>query len=90
MQLTTTYLDSWSTLSSTMTSNNNYKDTPFEWFNLTPIRGEPTFGTLHKLCNGIKSNAKSAYSNLGGGSHGHLVLVFTDVQYVLIPSTPFF
>ena len=78
MQLTTKYLDSWSTLSSTMTSNINYKDTLFEQAKLTPFRGKPNFKTLNKLQNEIKANAKSVYSNFGGGSHGHLGLVLTD------------
>ena len=72
-----------------MTSNINYKDTLFKRANLTPIRGEPTFETLHKLQNEIKANAKSVYSNLGGGAHVHLGLVLTDAQYLLIPPTPF-
>ena len=61
-----------------MTSNINYKDTLFERSNLTPIRGKPTSETLHKLQNEIKANAKSVYSNLRGGAHGHLGLVLTD------------
>ena len=60
-----------------MTSNINYKKTLFDRTNLTPIYGEPTFKTLHKFWNKIKSNAKSVYSNLGGGAHGHLGLVLT-------------
>ena len=44
---------------------------------------------LHKIQNEIKANAKSVYSNLGGGAHEHLGLVLTDVQYVLIENTPF-
>ena len=62
-------------LSSTMTSKINYKDTLFKLANLTPIRGKPTFETLHKLRNEIKANAKAVYSNLGGGAHNHLGLV---------------
>ena len=50
---------------------------------------EYTFKTLHKLQNEINANAKYIYSNPGGGSHGHLRLVLTDVQYVLISPTPF-
>ena len=42
-----------------MTRIINYKDTLFERANLTPIRGEPTFETIHKLWNEIKSNAKA-------------------------------
>ena len=72
-----------------MTSNINYKDTLFERAKLTPIRGKPTFKVLHKLRNEIKANAKSFYSNIGGGAHGHLGLVLTDAQYALISHTPF-
>ena len=72
-----------------MTININYKDTLSETSNLTPIRGKPTFETLHKLQNKIKANTKSVYSNLGGGAHGHLDILLTDVQYALISPTPF-
>ena len=58
----------------------NYKRTLFEKANLTPIHGKPTFETLHKLQNEIKANAKSIYSNLGGGAHDHLSLVLNDAQ----------
>ena len=89
MQLTTTYLDSWSTPSSTMTRNINYKETLFKRSNLTPIRSEPTFETLHKLRNEIKANSKALYSNIGEGAYGHLVLVITEVHYAIISPTPF-
>ena len=89
MQLTTTYLESFSIPSSTMTININYKDTLLKQDNLTPIRGKPTFETLHNIRNEIKANAKSVYSNIGGGAHGHLGLVLTDAQYALISPTPF-
>ena len=49
MQLTTTYLDSWSITSFNMTSTINYKDTIFEQAYLNPICGEPTFEMLHNL-----------------------------------------
>ena len=78
MQLTTTNLDSWSMPSSTMNRSINYKDTLFEWANLTSIRGEPNFETLHKLQNKIKENTKYVYFNLVGWAHGHLVLVLTN------------
>ena len=63
-----------------MTSNINYKDTLFKQSNLAPIRGEPTFETLHNLWNEIKANANFVYSNIGGGAHGDLGLVLTDAQ----------
>ena len=67
----------------------NYKDTLIKWYNLTPICGEPTFETLQNLWDEIKANAKSVYSNLWGGAHGHLSLVLTYAQYALILPTPF-
>ena len=72
-----------------MKSNINYKDTIFERANITPIRGKPTFEMLHKLRNEIKANAKSVYSKIVGEEHGHLGLVVTDAQYMIISSTPF-
>ena len=72
-----------------MTININNKDTLSGRANLTAIHGETTFETLHKLWNEIKANAKSVYSNLGGGAHGHLGLVLNDTMYALIYTTPF-
>ena len=72
-----------------MTRYINYKDTLFERTNLTPICGEPTFETLHKILDKIKANVKSVYSNIGGGAHVHLGLVHTNGQYALISPTPF-
>ena len=45
---------------------------------------------IYKLRNEIKVNANSVYSNIGGGSHGHISLVLTDSQYALISPTNFF
>ena len=72
-----------------MTINVNQNDTLFEQANLTPIRGKPTFEMLHKLRNETKANAKSVYSDLRGGAHGHLGLLLNDAQYALIYPTPF-
>ena len=72
-----------------MSSTVNYRDTHFERANLTPIRGEPTYETVHKLWNEVKANARSVYSNLGGGTHGHLGLVLTTAQYAAISTTDF-
>ena len=67
-----------------MFSYTNYKDVLFDQENLTPIHGEPTLEILHKFRNKIKSNAKSVYSNIGGGEHGHIYLVLTNTYYTLI------
>ena len=72
-----------------MTSTFNYRDTHFERANLTPIRVEPTYDTVHKLWNKIKANARSVYSHLGGGTHGHLDLVLVATQYAEISNTVF-
>ena len=72
-----------------MTSSINYKDTLFKRAKLTPIRDKPTFETLHNLQYEIMANAKSVYSNLVGGAHGHLGLVLIDAQHAIISPTPF-
>ena len=66
--------------------NNKYKI--FDRDNFTPIRGEPILETLHNFRDDIKANAKAVYSNLRGGTHGHLGLVLTDEKYGLISPTP--
>jgi hypothetical protein len=53
----------------------NYREIFFEYPDLTKIIGIPAFETLHLLNQGIKSNAITVHSNLGGGQHGHLGLV---------------
>ena len=72
-----------------MTSSMNYKDTLFKKSNLTPIREEPTFETLHNIWNDIKENPKSVYYILVVGVHGHLYLVLNDTHCTLISPTPF-
>ena len=72
-----------------MASTVNYRDTHFERSNLTPIRGEPTYETVHKLWNKVKANVRSMYSNIGGGTHGHLGLVLMAAQYADISTTVF-
>ena len=72
-----------------MASTFNYRDTHFERSHFTPIRGEPTYGTVHKLWNEVKANTRSVYSNLGGGTYGHLGLFLTTAQYAAISTTAF-
>ena len=72
-----------------MSNSINYNYTLFEQAKLTPIRGKPTFETLHKLRNEIRANVKSAYSNLEGGSHDHLGIVLINAQFLLIYNMSF-
>jgi hypothetical protein len=67
----------------------NYRETYFEFPELTKVRGEPTSESLFKLRNELKANAKSVYSNLSDGDHGHLALVLSDAQYALLTAVPF-
>jgi len=63
----------------------NYRDTFFEFPDLTKIHGEPDSEFLYKIRNELQAkNAKSVYSNLSDGAHGHLTLVMTATQYGLV------
>lgn len=72
-----------------MIENIDYRSTYFEHPALTKIHGEPTYDTLQRLHNELKSNASSVPSTLGGGSHGHLGLVVSSARYVLITNIPY-
>jgi hypothetical protein len=74
-----------------MASSNgiNYRETYFEYPELTKIHGEPNSESLFKLRNELKANAQSVYSNLSDGTHGHLALVLNDAQYALLTNAPF-
>jgi hypothetical protein len=67
----------------------NYRETYFEFPELTKLQGEPNAESLFKLRNKLKANAQAVYSNLSDGAHGHLALVLSDVQYALITAQPF-
>jgi len=68
----------------------NYRETTFEYADLTPIHGEPTYKSLTVLFNQLKANARSVRSSLGGGQHGYLGLVLSPAIYnTIAPNTPF-
>ena len=72
-----------------MASNIDYRSNYFEHATLTKIHGEPTYDTLQRLHNELKSNAASVPSSLGGGAHGHLGLVVSPARYALISNVPY-
>ena len=72
-----------------MASTTDYQSTHFEVKNPTIITGEPTNDTLQHLYDQLKINAQSVASNRGGGNHGHLGLVLTNVEYSILSLTPF-
>eukprot|EP00957_Ditylum_brightwellii_P169065 12868123-Ditylum_brightwellii.AAC.1 len=54
---------------------------------LTHVHGKPTMANFLTLRNEIQANAQAVSTTLGGGRHGHLGLVMTPQDYVLIPNT---
>jgi hypothetical protein len=66
-----------------------YRETYFEYPDLTKIHGEPASKSLFKLRNELKANAQSVYSNLSDGTHGHLALVLSAQQYALLAAVAF-
>ena len=67
----------------------NYKETYFQYKELTKIHGEPNYDSIRRLHNQIKANAASVPSNLGGGQFGHMGLVLTQNQHGMISNAPF-
>ena len=66
----------------------NYRES-FEIPVLTKIQGEPTADSLILLKRELKAKASSFYSNIGGGTHGHLFLVISPTQFNLLPNAAF-
>ena len=62
----------------------DYKNTTFEYPDLTRIIGEPTTATLLTLIKEVRANASSVHSDLGGGEDGHLGLVCKPEVYATL------
>ena len=62
-------------------SNVDYMKTYFQVPTLIVIYEKPTYEGLQDLNKELTSNAVTVTSNLGGGAHGHLGLIFTLAQY---------
>ena len=67
----------------------DYRNTLFEFKDLTKIHGEPTYEGLKILVNEIKSNAQAVNCPMGGGLHGYLGLVLSPRQYATVSNVPF-
>ena len=65
----------------------DYKNTHFEYPELTRIHGEPTTQNLITLQREIRANALTVHTVLGGGHYGHLGLVCPAATYNTIPNT---
>ena len=53
-----------------------------------PINGEPTNKSLKCLKTELRVNGSSVDTDLGGGDHGYLGLILTNVEYARIILTP--
>ena len=68
----------------------DYKNTHFEFPELTRIHGEPTTSDLITIQRQVRANASTVHSSLGGGHHGLLGLACSPQVYALVPnSAPF-
>jgi hypothetical protein len=56
---------------------------------LTPITGESTNSSLKLLQAELNANAISIPSNRGGGAHGHLTLIQSPANYLLLTGANF-
>ena len=68
-------------------SDIDYKNTHFEFPELTRIHGVPTTADLITLQREIRANASTVHTTLGGGHHGHLGLACTPAVYSNVPNS---
>ena len=68
--------------------NIDYASLYFKYKTPIPINGEPTYKSLKRLKTELRANASSVDTDLGGGDHGYLGLVLSDVEYARITPTP--
>ena len=66
----------------------NYRES-FDTTVLNKIKGELTTDLLILLKRYLKANALSVYSNLGGGTHGHLFLVISTTRFNFLSNSAF-
>ena len=62
----------------------DYKNTCFDYPEITRIHREPTLGAIIELESQIDANTMSVSTYLGGEHHGHLGLVKTPERYANI------
>jgi hypothetical protein len=56
---------------------------------LTIITGKPTYASVCKLQKELYANSKAIPSMLGGGQNGHLALIMTKAEYLLISAVTY-
>jgi hypothetical protein len=61
----------------------------FLHLDLTIIIGKPMYATMRKLQKELYANAKAIPSTHGGGQNGHLALVMTNSEYLVISAVTY-
>ena len=65
----------------------DYKNTHFEFPELTRIHGQPTTANLITLQREVRANSSTVYSSLGRGHNGHLGMMCTPAVYANVPNS---
>ena len=65
----------------------DYKNTHFEFPELTRIHGQPTTADLITLKRQVRANASTVHTTLGGGHNGHLGMTCNPAVYATVPNS---
>ena len=65
----------------------DYKNTHFEFPELTRICGQPTTADLITVKGQVPENASTVHTTLGGGHNGHLGMTCTPQVYATVPNS---
>ena len=72
-----------------MSTNTDYVTKYFEYPTLTKIHGKPLYEPLKEMKNQIRPNGPSVTSDIGGVVNGHLGLICTAAEYMLVYKVPY-
>ena len=67
----------------------NYPETSLPKLDLTRILGILTYDALHQMQLELKSKALSVHFNLGGRTHGHIIILITNTKYTTLSPVPY-
>jgi hypothetical protein len=51
---------------------------------LPTVQGEPDYQTFHSIQKLLQANSRAIDTHFGGGTQGHLGLIFSDASYAVI------
>ena len=67
----------------------DYINTYFEYPVLTKIHGRPNYDNIKIIKDEMKTNGASVSSELGGGANGHVGIVTTNTDYIMVAVVPY-